>query len=394
MIRNVEVTEMIFDNISNYKNYTGYPELYEALSFLAGLEGRMPEESVVLKEDRVLCNPVRFISKPEAECKYEAHRKFIDVHYVLKGVEGIATADVDTLETDTPFDEGKDIGFYTGPEAGRYYLRRGDFMVCFPSDAHKVGMMEESPQPVEKVVIKIRVGTDRERLEHQTVLDRIHGHLIVSCQALPHEPLHSSYIMGRMAQAAKEGGAWGIRANTKEDIAEIQRQAGLPVIGIVKRDYEGCAVYITPTMCEIDELMEVGPEIIAIDATSSLRPNGQTLDEFFRDVKKKYPDQLFMADCSTVEEALHADEIGFDFIGTTLVGYTEQSKGLKIEHDDFAIIREILAHAKHPVIAEGNINTPEKVKRVIGLGCFSVVVGSIITRPQLITRSFAEALSE
>ena len=99
-----------------------------------------------------------------------------------------------------------------------------------------------------------------------------------------------------------------------------------------------------------------------------------------------------MADCSTVEEALHADELGFDFIGTTLVGYTEQSRGLKIEADDFAIILQIVAKARHRVIAEGNINTPEKARRVIELGAFSVVVGSIITRPQLITKSFAEAL--
>lgn len=223
-------------------------------------------------------------------------------------------------------------------------------------------------------------------------VEGLKGKLIVSCQALPHEPLHSSFIMGRMALAAKEGGALGIRANTKEDIAEIKSQVDLPVIGIVKRDYDDCKVYITPTMKEIDELMEVKPEIIAIDATGALRPEGKTLDEFFGEVKAKYPDQLFMADCSTVEEALHADELGFDFIGTTMVGYTEQSSHLKIENDDFAIIREILSKAKHPVIAEGNINTPEKVKRVIELGCYSVVVGSIITRPQLITKSFADVL--
>ena len=96
------------------------------------------------------------------------------------------------------------------------------------------------------------------------------GRLIVSCQALPEEPLHSSYIMGRMAAAAKEGGAAGIRANTKEDITEIKRNVDLPIIGIVKRDYEDSEVYITPTMREIEELMAVGPEIIAMDATLSL----------------------------------------------------------------------------------------------------------------------------
>ena len=99
-----------------------------------------------------------------------------------------------------------------------------------------------------------------------------------------------------------------------------------------------------------------------------------------------------MADCSTVEEAVIADQLGFDFIGTTLVGYTEQSKGFKIEANDFEILREILSKVKSRVIAEGNINTPDKARRVIELGAFSVVVGSIITRPQLITKSFTEAL--
>lgn len=223
-------------------------------------------------------------------------------------------------------------------------------------------------------------------------INGIYQKLIVSCQALPSEPLHSSFIMGRMALAAYQGGACGIRANTREDIAEIRKNVDLPIIGIVKRDYADSDVYITPSMKEIEELMEVRPEIIAMDATGALRPGKVSLDDFFHECIEKYPDQLWMADCSTIQEALHADELGFDFIGTTMVGYTPQSRGSKIEANDFEIIRTILSQAKHPVIAEGNINTPEKAKRVIQLGCYSVVVGSIITRPQLITKTFTEAL--
>ena len=223
-------------------------------------------------------------------------------------------------------------------------------------------------------------------------IETVHKKLIVSCQALPEEPLHSSFIMGRMALAAKEGGAAGIRANTKEDIAEIRKNVDLPIIGIVKRDYPDCKVYITPTIKEIDELMEVKPEIIAIDATKDLRPNGVALDEFYAQIREKYPNQLLMADCSTYEEAKHADELGFDFIGTTLVGYTEQSKDMKIEQNDFELIKKIVKNVKHNVIAEGNINTPEKVKRVMQLGVFSIVVGSAITRPQLITKTFVDVL--
>ena len=196
-----------------------------------------------------------------------------------------------------------------------------------------------------------------------------------------------------MARAAKEGGAAGIRANTKEDIKEIQEVTGLPIIGIVKRDYPDSAVYITPTMKEIEELMEVKPEIVAIDATGALRPGNMTLADFFHQIKEKYPEQKLMADCSTIEEALFADELGFDFIGTTMVGYTPQSKGLKIEENDFEILRTILKKVKRPVIAEGNVNSPEKAKRVIELGSYAVVVGSSITRPQLITKGYAEAVN-
>ena len=224
-------------------------------------------------------------------------------------------------------------------------------------------------------------------------IQALRGELIVSCQALPEEPLHSSYIMSKMAAAALEGGAKGIRANTKGDIRAIQEEVDLPIIGIVKRDYPDCEVYITPTMKEVDELMEVKPEIIALDATGALRPGGLTLKDFVGQIREKYPKQLLMADCSTVKEAQYADEIGFDFIGTTMVGYTKQSQGDRIEEEDFRIIREILETVKHPVIAEGNVNSPEKAKRVIELGSYAVVVGSSITRPQLITKGYAEAVN-
>lgn len=229
--------------------------------------------------------------------------------------------------------------------------------------------------------------------EREAKIKALQGKLIVSCQALPEEPLHSSFIMGRMALAAKQGGAGGIRANTKADIAEIKEQVDLPIIGIVKRNYPDCGVYITPTMAEVDELMEIEPEIIAVDATGAARPQGVSLSAFFKAVKEKYPEQKLMADCSTIEEAVYADQLGFDFIGTTMVGYTAQSKGLKIEANDFEIIRTIVEKVTHPVIAEGNINSPEKAKRVIELGCYAVVVGSSITRPQLITKSYADAVN-
>lgn len=218
--------------------------------------------------------------------------------------------------------------------------------------------------------------------------------LIVSCQALEDEPLHSSFIMGRMAVAAVEGGALGIRANSLDDIKEIKSLVDVPIIGIIKKDYADSDVYITATMEEVDTLYTSGADVIAMDATHLMRPNNISLDDFYYQVRNKYPDIMLMADCSTVEEAIHADELGFDYIGTTLVGYTDHSKHLKIEENDFEIIRQILDKVKNPVIAEGNIDSPEKARRVLELGCHSVVVGSIITRPQIITKRFADEIKK
>ena len=225
-------------------------------------------------------------------------------------------------------------------------------------------------------------------------IESIHHELIVSCQALEYEPLHSSFIMGRMARAAWEGGACGIRANSVSDIQEIKKTVPLPIIGIIKQDYEDSNVYITPTMKEVDQLMTVEPDIIALDATVSLRPGGETLEHFYYAIRRKYPYQKLMADCSTMEEAIYADKLGFDFIGTTLVGYTPQSKNLHIEDNDFELIRNLISILQHPIIAEGNIDTPQKARRVLELGCYSVVVGSAITRPQLITKQFVNGIHD
>ncbi len=218
------------------------------------------------------------------------------------------------------------------------------------------------------------------------VLEKLNGGLIVSCQALEDEPLYSSYIMSRMAYAAWEGGAVGIRANTVEDIIEIKKTVNLPVIGIVKREYEGSEVYITPTMKEVEALVLCGVEIIAVDCTRRERPEGKNLDDFFTEIRTKYPDQLFMADCSDYEEGIHAALIGADMIGTTLRGYTEYTRNLKLPDMDF--MKRLVRDTGKPVIAEGGIWTPEQLKEAMSTGVLAAVVGTAITRPRDITRYF------
>ena len=222
------------------------------------------------------------------------------------------------------------------------------------------------------------------------ILEQIKGGLIVSCQALPEEPLHSSFIMGRMAYAAMLGGAVGIRANSVEDITEMKKLVDLPIIGIIKHDCDDSPVRITPTIKEIDALVEAGVDIIATDATDRIRTGGVTLDEFFKEVREKYPDQLFMADCSTYEEALHAQEIGFDFAGTTLRGYTEYTEGIAIP--DYELLKKMAEELKIPVIAEGGIWSPEQLRAAIDCGVHAAVVGTAITRPMDITKRYVKAL--
>ena len=226
----------------------------------------------------------------------------------------------------------------------------------------------------------------------EKIKEKIKGGLIVSCQALEDEPMHSSFIMGRFAKAAEEGGAVGIRANTEEDIAEIKRVVSLPVIGIVKREYAGSEVYITPTMKEVDEVVRVGAEICALDATRRARPGGVTLAELVRKIRKKYPSLLLMADTSDFEEMKDAEALGFDFLGTTMRGYTEDTRGVSLP--DFDLIRKAAEELHTPIIAEGGILEPSQLSQAFSAGAYAAVIGGAITRPQNITKRFVAAIQK
>jgi len=224
------------------------------------------------------------------------------------------------------------------------------------------------------------------------ILNQIKGGLVVSCQALDSEPLHSSFIMGRMAKAAVEGGAVGIRVNGPDDIAEIKKTTNVPIIGLWKQEYDDSEIYITPTMTEIDALAEAGVDIIATDATDRIRPDGITLDSFFKDVRAKYPDMLFMADCSTYEEGVRAEQLGFDIVSTTLAGYTKETAGRELP--DFDMLKKLVDSLSIPVICEGGIWEVAQLQKAFELGCHCAVIGSAITRPQLITKRFTDSIKE
>lgn len=231
-------------------------------------------------------------------------------------------------------------------------------------------------------------------MNKQDLINQLKQGLIVSCQALPSEPMYSKTggIMPLFAKAAYEAGAVGIRANSVRDINEIKKQIPLPIIGIIKQVYPNSEAYITPTMKEIDDLIETGCEIIATDFTSLTRENGLSATEFLKEIKEKYPEQCIMADCATLEDAVAADQAGIDFIGTTMNGYTNDSS--LTEGPNFELISQIIKSCKAPVIAEGRIHYPEQARQILDLGVLCVVVGGAITRPKEITERFMQAIKK
>lgn len=213
--------------------------------------------------------------------------------------------------------------------------------------------------------------------------------LIVSCQALEHEPLHGGDAMAKMAKAAFQSGAIGIRTNGVADIRAIKEAVDLPVIGLIKRDIPGSDVFITPTLDEVVAIIGAGADIVALDVTARedrLMKAAELIDFAHK------AGVAVMADVSTYEEGIAAEKLGADFIGTTLSGYTPYST--QIEGPDLALVGSLSADVQVPVVAEGRIWNPEEAALALQAGAAYVVVGSAITRPQLITARYVEAVQK
>jgi N-acylglucosamine-6-phosphate 2-epimerase len=222
------------------------------------------------------------------------------------------------------------------------------------------------------------------------LIQRLHHQLIVSCQASVGEPLDDPAIMAAMAQSAVIGGAAAIRANGPANIQAIQQAVDVPVIGLYKVDYPDSPVYITPTMEEVKQVVAAGCDILAVQATTQPRPNNESLESFFMQLKAAYRLPI-MADVSTLEEGITAARLGADLVGTTMAGYTPYSR--QLDGPDLQLARDLVKHVDVPVIVEGRIHTPGQVRQALATGAFAVVIGSMITRPAYITAYFSTGLT-
>lgn len=227
-------------------------------------------------------------------------------------------------------------------------------------------------------------------------LKTIKGKMIISCQAVKGEPLYveEKSIMYLMARAAKQAGAECIRTSSVRDVIAIKKETGLPVIGLIKRQYEGFDSYITTTMREVDELVEAKSDVIAIDCCFSKRGDGKDISTFMNEVRAKYPNQILMADISTFEEAKNAQDIGFDIVSTTMSGYSKHTADKDKTKPDYELLEKCVKELSIPTVCEGRIHTPEEAVEAFKRGAYAIVVGGAITRPLEIAQRFYAALSK
>ena len=224
------------------------------------------------------------------------------------------------------------------------------------------------------------------------MINRLKGKVVVSVQAMLSEPLYAEQCMLAMMKSVVKGGAGALRVAGARDVKNAKKNFDIPVIGLTKPDVIPPnwqeIVYITPTVKEVIELVSAGADIVAFDGTMRKRPENTKLEDLIKYIKINK--KISMADISTLDEGINAEKLGVNILSTTLSGYTQFSQN-RGDGPDFELLEQLVKNTKLPVVLEGRIWEPEQVKKAFELGAHCVVIGSAITRPQLITKRFVGA---
>lgn len=216
------------------------------------------------------------------------------------------------------------------------------------------------------------------------MLEKLQNELIVSCQPCVGSPMDTPTIIAAMAQAAIAGGASGVRIEGVYNVETVRAVVDQPIIGIVKVNLLDSPIRITPFTRNIKDLVSAGADIVAVDATD--RPRPETFASLIDTINST--GALSMADCSCLEDGISAHKMGVDILASTMSGYTTEEVP---NTPDLKLISGLAALGNF-VIAEGRFNTPEYAAAAIAAGANSVVVGSAITRTEVVTGWFLEAL--
>lgn len=226
------------------------------------------------------------------------------------------------------------------------------------------------------------------------VFEQLHKSLIVSCQAEGEDPFNSPEGVTLFAKAAVMGGAAGIRTEGFAKTKMIKENVDVPVIGLIKSYFDDGFVRITGSFKDVEDLIQTKCDIIAVDGTFRIR-EGLTGPEFIKLLKSSYENICIMADISTIDDAVACIDAGADCVSTTLSGYTPETKEKsKSNLPDYDLLDKLCKISTIPVFAEGRFNTPETAAKAIELGAWSVVVGTAITRPRVITQWYVDAIKK
>lgn len=229
--------------------------------------------------------------------------------------------------------------------------------------------------------------------EQQIIIDSLFEGLIVSCQVKNTDPHYLPDIVTKLAMAAIWGGAVGIRANSPEDIKSIRAITDIPIIGLWKQFSKSSPVFITPTMNAVDEVINAGAEIVAVDATQRKISEGVFACDIIPKIREKYPNVLIFADIRDDQEAYHAAILGAHIVGPTLYRFGESPKFT--DAPDFEMLSKIVQRCNNIayVFMEGKITTPDEAIQSLYLGAHAVVVGNAITRPHITTLKFTSKMN-
>jgi N-acylglucosamine-6-phosphate 2-epimerase len=219
------------------------------------------------------------------------------------------------------------------------------------------------------------------------LLDRLRGGLIVSVQARDRSALDDPHVLAALASAAEQNGAAAVRIQGVRNLEAVRRRVTIPMIGIIKRQYDGYEPYITPTLTEVNEVLSCGAEIVAFDATDRPRPGGVEIAALIAAIHQG--GALAMADCAVAADGVCAQASDADIVASTLCGYTKETQGHQLPALD--LVRE-LAELDAFVICEGGIHSPEQGAAARRAGADAIVVGTAITNTEWLVERYVRAL--